>query len=190
MRFIRRELSPANKRQYLIALGRRDIELLLGEAKQAYRYMPETASLKQDRQRLTGIIRGLTDALRQATADGDDYERVPIKDRQEYKNHKEKHPLTDITRLELIDDRQCKVCDEPSRSVIFDDKDIELKSNVQDEGKTLKLFIESRNNLIEHELESSSYIREHLADSMAFFAKSLKEEAEKSIKKKEDNDLL
>lgn len=155
MRFIRRELSPANKRQYLIALGRRDIELLLGEARQAHRYMPSTASLRKDRQRLNGIIKGLTEALKQAEEDGDDYNRVPVEDRQAYKNYKEDHPLVDITRLELIDDRQCEVRDEPSRSVMFDDKDIELESSVQDEGRTLKLTINNRKPLVSNKTNHS-----------------------------------
>jgi hypothetical protein len=218
MRFIRKELSPANKRQYLLALGRKDIELLLGEAKQAYRYMPSTAPLREDRQRLNGIIKGLAEALKQAEADGDDYDRVPVAQRQAYKNYKEDHPLTDITRFEIIDHSRCRTCKGKGhvlkvptelttssallkklcpdcrgltckgREVIYWDERKEMTSSVQDDGRTLKIFIDDRKPLpkpeLKVELKDPQDTSKHLIDAWAFFLKTLKEEAEKIKGKK------
>lgn len=208
MRFIRKELSPANKRQYLLALGRRDIELLLGEARQAYRYMPSTAPLREDRQRLNGIIKGLSEALKVAEADGDDYDRAPVAERQAYKDHKEENPLTDITRFEVIDHRPCNTCDgsgmrpvantdlNSTRAVgyitcegcrdrgrVFVAYDVEVESSIQDEGRTLKIFVDKRKPLAKKkpklEQKRPSYMNEHLSDAFAFFIENLRTELKK-----------
>lgn len=82
MRFKTIEISPAGKKQYLVALGRVDIELLLGEAINAERHLPRTDSLKPIRHRLKGIVAGLQEALEIAKADGDEGDRLPWVERK------------------------------------------------------------------------------------------------------------
>ena len=161
MRFRRIELSPANRRQYTFALGRKDIELLMQESLNAHRYMPNTPELRESKQRLSKITRAFYEALEVAKQDGDDGARVPIQDRQKYKTELTKNPLLDITRFEIIDYRSCPncdgrgtnddhICDECGgarilgRTPIFDNQNLVLKSSVQDEGRTLKIFIDKR----------------------------------------------
>ena len=71
MRYSNSSYSSSNKRQYWIALGKRDLELLLEEALNASRYAA-TAMSDEDRHRLKGIVAGLQDALRDAEKLGDD----------------------------------------------------------------------------------------------------------------------
>lgn len=152
MRFIRTALSPASKRQYLLALGKKDIELLLGEARNAYRYYPVISNKneKNAKQRLKGIVSGLEDALRQAQSDGDEGERVPLELRQAYANQLAKNPLYDITRFEIIDSsgavytKEGNLIEGKGRNVVFWDSRKQLESEIQDGGRTLKLNITDR----------------------------------------------
>lgn len=173
MRFKRIELSPANKKQYLLALSKRDLELLHGEALNAYAHMPRTPDAKVDRQRLHGIVKGLEEALEAVKNDSDEGEKVHRFERSKYLSYKDSldaNPMAEITRLEIIDHRACTSCEgtgwktptdygqRPTeckscsglggrgRSVVFNSPDVEVTSSVQDQGKTLKLFVEERLN--------------------------------------------
>ena len=169
MRFKRIELSPANKKQYLFTLGRKDIELLWHEALLAHKHMPNTSEFKDAKRRLSSMSKGFAEALQIANQDGDDGDRLPLEDRQAYKDAKDNNPLIDITRLEFIDHRPCKTCKgdkwiheegkkpfecpecqglgSKGRQVVFWDKDVQVESSVQDEGRTIKLFISERKPL-------------------------------------------
>jgi hypothetical protein len=76
MRYKVTDYSPANKREYWIALGLRDLELLLEEAKNAARHTP--LSDKETRHRLKGIVKGLATALEEAQKLGDDGTRRKV----------------------------------------------------------------------------------------------------------------
>ncbi len=170
MRFKRVELSPANKRQYLIALGVRDIELMLGEALNAAQHTPPTKENKHDRRRLNAIVKGLRDALKVAESDRDNGTRIPVDERDQYSDEDTGNPLEDITRLEIIDHRPCSSCrgrcaanylqgdgsykempcdvcsgmGAKGREIIFWDEESRVTPVVQDKGKTLKLFLTER----------------------------------------------
>lgn len=168
MRFKHVELSPANKRQYMIGLGVRDIELLLGTSLATTRNLPVLPEFKEARQRLQKVSKGLAEALEVAKRDGDEGQRVPIEERANYLKAKDNNPMLDITRMEIIDHRPCNGCNgegfirnanDPSRGilcgkcdgakmrgreVIFQSKDVEVRSSIQDNGKTLKLFVDER----------------------------------------------
>lgn len=122
MRFKRVELSSHNKRQYLLALGVRDLELLMGISKAASESMPILPEYKTDRRRLRKITKGLAEAIEVAKADNDEGMSVPVEERANYLRDREENPLEDITRIE------------PS---------------IQDNGQTLKLFIDKREPLQE-----------------------------------------
>lgn len=171
MRFIRTELSPANKKQYLMAMGLKDIELLYETALLAHKYMPNTKELKDSKRRLSKISRAFGLAIEEAKQDGDDGERVAVADRQAYKDRLTANPMLDITRMEVIDHRQCASCNgrgvvlaedygqkpriclncngrgSGGRNVVFWDSNVEVKSSIQDEGRTLKLFVDDRKPL-------------------------------------------
>lgn len=170
MRYKRVELSAQDKPQYVIALGVRDIELLLAEAQNAYRYTPKNALAKQDRERLGGIVKGLSEALVAANELSDDGEKVYAEDKHKFRSEY----LDKITRFEIIDYRPCSNCNgtrrvltetdtaagqstafskecpkcngmgSKGREVVFWDKDTKITSSVQDEGRTLKVFIDKR----------------------------------------------
>lgn len=140
MRFKRVELSPANKRQYLLAVGLRDIELLLGAALASNRNIPILPENKYDRRRLTSICKALGEALEVAQDDNDSGSRVPISDRDKYSNE-DVDPLFDITRLEIIDHTK-DIENGGGRTVIFDQyNNKQVTSSIQDDGHTLKLFV-------------------------------------------------
>ena len=82
MRFIRKEISPAGKYQYLLALGRVELELLLGEAINAKKHTPAVEGMKPVRNRLSRIVSGLQKALDVAKADGDEGDRLPWDERK------------------------------------------------------------------------------------------------------------
>ena len=82
MRFRHDQIAPSGKRQYWIALGRVDIELLLGEATNALAHTPDVAALHEVRGRRRGIKRGLSDALAVAKANGDEGDRLPWVERK------------------------------------------------------------------------------------------------------------
>lgn len=168
MRFKRVELSPANKKQYTFSLGRKDIELLREEALLAHKHMPNTAEFKDAKRRLSSMQRAFNDALKIADQDGDDGDRIPLEQRQAYKDEAEANPLLDITRFEIIDYRPCTNCNatgwvvpttygekpkecficyglgRKGREVIFWDKSLTIRSSVQDQGRTLKVFLDER----------------------------------------------
>jgi hypothetical protein len=174
MRFKRVELSPANKRQYMIGLGVRDIELLLGNSLAATRSLPVLPEFKEARKRLQKVSKGLAEALEVAKKDGDEGQRVPVEERANYLKASEDNPMLDITRLEIIDHTPCatckgklyvlsetdsaagqstafrKICPEckgcgcRGRIVVFNNENIEVRSSIQDNGKTLKLFLDER----------------------------------------------
>lgn len=143
MRFIRRELSPANKKQYLLALGKRDLELLVGVSKLASKNMPILPDNKDDRQRLRSMTKSLSEALEMCIKDGDDGNTVPLSERDEFRkeNPKQLDPMEKITRLEIIDHSQYN---KASRELIFSDRSKQVESSIQDDGRTLKLFIKRR----------------------------------------------
>lgn len=150
MRFKRVELSPANKRQYLIALGRVDIELLLGEAINAKKHTPDTADFAETHSRLASIVKGLKQALVAAQADNDEGYYVHSADRNKYKHDSETNPLIDITRFEIVDhskslyDEKGNALEGKGRTVIFWDENKKIESSIQDGGRTLKVFIADR----------------------------------------------
>lgn len=82
MRFKYDEISPAGKRQYFLALGRVELDLLAGEAENALRYMPNVPELQEIRQRLHGIVKGLKQAQKVAHDYGDEGDRLPWKERK------------------------------------------------------------------------------------------------------------
>ena len=169
MKFIRKALSPANKRQYLLALGRKDIELLLGEAINAARYTPTTMAAKDDKRRLRSIAAALGEALEVAKEDGDDYARVPVERRQEYKDALDnENPLLNITRLELIDHRPRPDGTVKGRTVVFFDPSTKVESSIQDGGRTMKLFIDKREPHEMLDLEESSRIAEDSVDALMY----------------------
>lgn len=69
MRYKVSEFAPSGKRQYWIALGIKDLELLLEEARNAAAHTP--LSDKDTRRRLRGIAQGLGEALAAAEEFGD-----------------------------------------------------------------------------------------------------------------------
>lgn len=161
MRYKRVTLSPQDKPQYEIALGVRDIELLLGEAQNAARFFPNADH--EDHQRLDGIVRGLRDALEDARSLGDTGQELKSSEKADYRNHY----LKKITRLEVIDHSPCNTCGGDmwfktetnamllecpncrglgvaGRVFIFQDVNKEVTASIQDNGRTLKLFVEPR----------------------------------------------
>lgn len=164
MKFTRTELSPANKLRYSFTLGKKDIELLYQEALNAHRYYPETKETHNDRRRLASIAKEFKKALAEAERDGDDGDSVPIQDRASYKRAKEENPMLDITRVEVIDHRPCYTCDgigvvknsrhdgkvymdcpdHNKRGRVFVSHNVDVTSSIQDQGSTLKLFINER----------------------------------------------
>lgn len=175
MRFIRKELSPANKPQYLLALGRKDIELLIGEAVNAARYTPSTQEQKDNKRRLRSIAAALGEALDVAKADNDEGARVAPEDRAKYKADIDKNPMLDITRMEIIDHRNTEMPSATRRETIFWDKSVELTSSVQDNGRTLKLFLNDRSKedieRIERENVQQFYSLTHQGDPADFIRK-------------------
>lgn len=147
MRFIRTELSPTNKKQYLLALGLKDIELLHQEALSAHRFMPNTPDLHEAKQRLSKIAKGLSEALTIARQDGDEGEDLPKKERQEYRNANVINPMSAITRFEVIDHRPVQgehgIPTVKGRVIV--EYNVKVESSVQDKGRTLKIFINGRN---------------------------------------------
>lgn len=137
MRYKKIEMSPANKRQYLLAVSLRDIELLIGEAENASKHMPVTKDTKYDRRRLGSINKALKEAYAAAKKDQDDGARIPVAERDKYSENTPDNPLHTITRLEIID----KV---KGREVIFWDKNKKVTPSIQDGNRTLKLFIDDR----------------------------------------------
>lgn len=166
MRFKKVELSPANKRQYLIALSYPDIEVLLGETRAALAHTPQTPEGKIILSQLKQIRKGLAEALKVAKAERDDGKRVPSDLRARYAGQdSDENHLKGITRLEVIDHTPCDTCNGemhcfvndkmqvcpkcgglgcPGRDVVFWDKNKEVSSSIQDDGRTLKLFIGKR----------------------------------------------
>lgn len=174
MRFTRTELSPANKKQYVMAMGKKDIELLHEIALMAHRFMPNTKDLHDDKRRLASISKAFASAMSDVEYDSDEGDKLPIEERQVFKDALVKNPMHEVTRLEIIDHRPCTDCggkgrvDIPTdsaagqsiqwdkecprcfgmgsrgRDVIFYDKNTQVTSSVQDTGKTLKLFVEDR----------------------------------------------
>lgn len=174
MRFTRTELSPANKKQYVMAMGKKDIELLREVAHLAHKYMPNTKELKDDKRRLSSIAQAFSQAMEQAKNDSDEGDKLPLEERQKFKNAINENPMAEITRLEIIDHRPCPTCKgsrrvqtetdsaagqstsfsvecpecygmgSKGRQHIFTDPNVEVKSSVQDQGRTLKLFIDKR----------------------------------------------
>ncbi len=174
MRFVRIEQSPANKKQYTMAMGKKDIELLKEMALLSHRYFPRTKALQDDRRRLASIAKAFAEAQKLVEYDTDEGDRLPLEERQKYKNKLNENHMAEITRLEIIDHRPCpkchgdrfvltetdtaggqstafrKECPEcqgmgsKGRQHIFTDPNVEVKSSVQDEGRTLKLFIGER----------------------------------------------
>lgn len=164
MRLVESTLSPQGKGQYLLALGVRDIELMLGEAENAYRFFPKTPDRKEDRERLGGIVRGLQEARDAAKALEDDGEKIPLDKRYRFRDEY----LKNINRFEVIDHRACTACKGKGfilnsknngkgmlcakceggmvrgRDVIFWDNKTRITSSVQDNGKTLKVFISDK----------------------------------------------
>jgi hypothetical protein len=158
----------------MIGLGVRDIELLLGTSLAATRSMPVLPEFKEARQRLQKVSKGLAEALAVAKKDGDEGQRVPIEERANYLKAKDDNPMLDITRMEIIDHRTCatckgalyvlsetdsaagqstafrKICPEcqgcgcKGREVVFQSKHTEVRSSIEDNGKTLKLFVDDR----------------------------------------------
>lgn len=177
MRFIRRELSPANKKQYLLALGKRDLELLLGMAVATHRNLPVVDSYKNDRHRIGSAIKTLKEAILIAAEDGDDGDVVPVPLRAEFQraNPRRPDPMSLITRVEVIRDIECPTCKgwglekidksitdnlgnlhtcglcgglgNAGREVVLNDSTKIVESSIQDGGKTLKLFIKERPKL-------------------------------------------
>lgn len=161
MRFTRTELSPANKKQYVMAMGKKDIELLHEIALMAHRYTPNTKALHDDKRRLASIAKAFAQAKASVEWDSDEGERLPLEERQAFKDKLAENPMAEINRLEIIDHRPCQDCDgvghyndqlcptcqgmrTPGRSVVFWDDQTELKSSVQDQGRTLKLFVDRK----------------------------------------------
>lgn len=170
MRFTRTELSPANKKQYVMAMGKKDIELLHEVALLAHKYTPNTKEMHDAKRRLASIAKGFSQAMAEVQYDSDEGEKLPLEERQAYKDKLDENPMAEINRLELVDHRPCNKCHgerrynelqkdgtykstecsdcqgmgSAGRSVIFWNDHTEVKSSVQDEGRTLKLFISER----------------------------------------------
>lgn len=81
MRLKSDSISPAGNREYWIAVGRKDIELMLGLAISAKHYIPHTEDTRDTRQRLRSMITALTDAKKVAEKYGDEGYRLPFADR-------------------------------------------------------------------------------------------------------------
>lgn len=171
MRFRKVEISPAGKKQYFIALGAKDIEILLGLAKAGIAHTPRTDEGKPLVSRMRSILKGLSEADSIAKADGDDGSRVPVNERHKFAEP-ELDPMKLVTRMEIIRDTECPTCKgfglekidknikenlgnlhtcglcggsgNAGREVIFNDYTKMVESSLQDGGRTLKLFIKKR----------------------------------------------
>lgn len=80
MRFRFSEFAPSNKRQYLLALGVRDIEIMLGLVSRAAESMPRLTRLSNPqydevRVRIKSMEKALTSALAEANRLLDDGDR-------------------------------------------------------------------------------------------------------------------
>lgn len=178
MRFIKTDLSPANKKQYLMAMGKKDIELLHEVALMAHKYTPNTKELHDAKRRLASIGKAFASAMAEVEYDSDEGDKLPIEERQHYKDELDKNPLYEINRFELIDARPCSRCQgtgrigtetdsaagvtisfpkecpicqglgSEGRKVIFWDNNTQVTSSIQDQGRTMKLFIDPRDEPI------------------------------------------
>lgn len=176
MRFTRTELSPANKKQYTMAMGKKDIELLHEMALLAHKYTPNTREMHDAKRRLASIAKAFASAMAEVEYDSDEGDKLPLEERQAYKDMLDKNPMAEVNRLEIIDHRKCRTCHgdcfmnvlqadrtykkqeckecsgmgSKGRTVIVGgpaygySDDIDISSSVQDQGRTLKLFIQER----------------------------------------------
>jgi hypothetical protein len=125
------------------------------------------------------IIKGLQEAYNVALKEGDEGLRVPVEERANYLRAKDENPMLDITRMEIIDYRPCANCEGKGiiinahdnsrgipcvkcqgarmrgREVIFQSKHVEVKSSIQDNGKTLKLFVDKREEPLPRKADAS-----------------------------------
>lgn len=161
-----------------MAMGKKDIELLHEIALMAHRYTPNTRDMHDSKRRLASIAKAFAAAKAEVEYDSDEGEKLPLEQRQQYKDALEANPMAEITRFEIIDHRECVWCRgrltanylqkdgsykelpcdkcdgsgiSGGRKVIFWDKNAELTSSVQDNGRTLKLFIDDRKNKLVEE---------------------------------------
>lgn len=150
MRFTRTELSPANKKQYVMAMGKKDIELLKEIALMAHRYTPQTKDMHDSKRRLAAIAKAFAEAEKSVEWDSDEGDRLPLEERQKFKDELFANPMNEVTRLEIIDhsepvmNERGDLLEGKGRTVIFWDANKQVESSIQDKGRTLKLFISDR----------------------------------------------
>ncbi len=193
MKFVRRALSPANKRQYLLSLGQRELELLEGATMAASANIPLLTEWKLDKALLNNMTKALRQASKDAHSDGYDGSKIPMAERPELNRREEANPLHAITRFEIIDHRPCRKCQgqggvegtecpacygmgSKGREVIFYDHVTAVESSIQDEGRTMKLFLRLR--------EDDEKISE---EPLKKFAGLTKEQQEALLRYFEDN---
>lgn len=82
MKFIQKGISAQGKQVYHLALGVKDIELLIGTARAAAENMPRLPRTKDDRRRLTSMVKALGEGLDMARSINDEGKRLPVKERR------------------------------------------------------------------------------------------------------------